>query len=135
MKLRKKVSLAVVALLAAGSLASCSAGGNDSQGPIEEFPEKWDEQITIDVFDGLANYMGVQQGWFAKIPVQLTLPDGTQVEASTYVIPGSLGRFAPSDHYVRDIVSGSHERGFPQWYADRLQAAIDEYQALAADGQ
>ena len=67
MKLRKKVSLAVVALLAAGSLASCSAGGNDSQGPIEEFPEKWDEQITIDVFDGLANYMGVQEGWFGKL--------------------------------------------------------------------
>ncbi|MFC8680235.1 ABC transporter substrate-binding protein [Microbacterium ureisolvens] len=66
MKLRKKVSLAVVALLAAGSLASCSAGGGE-QGPIDEFPEKWDEEITIDVFDGLANYMGVQQGWFAKI--------------------------------------------------------------------
>lgn len=67
MKLRKKVSLALVALLAAGSLASCSAGGGDEQGAIDEFPEKWDEQITIDVFDGLANYMGVQQGWFAKI--------------------------------------------------------------------
>ncbi|WP_203579953.1 ABC transporter substrate-binding protein [Microbacterium hibisci] len=66
MKLRKKVSLAVVALLAAGSLASCSAGGAE-QGPIDEFPDKWDEQITIDVFDGLANYMGVQQGWFAKV--------------------------------------------------------------------
>ena len=67
MKLRTKVSLAHVALLAAGTLASCSAGGGDEQGAIDEFPEKWDEQITIDVFDGLANYMGVQQGWFAKI--------------------------------------------------------------------
>lgn len=66
MKLRKKVSLALVTLLAAGSLASCSAGGTE-QGAIEEFPEQWDEQITIDVFDGLANYMGIQQGWFAKI--------------------------------------------------------------------
>jgi len=68
MKLRKKVSLALVALLAAGSLASCSAGGgNESKGAISEFPAKWDKEITIDVFDGLANYMGVQQGWFAKI--------------------------------------------------------------------
>ena len=66
MKLRKKVSLALVALLAAGSLASCSAGGAE-QGAFDEFPEKWDEEITIDVFDGLANYMGIQQGWFAKI--------------------------------------------------------------------
>lgn len=68
MKLRKKVALALVALLAAGSLASCSAGGDSStQGAIDKFPEKWDKEITIDVFDGLANYMGVQQGWFAKI--------------------------------------------------------------------
>ncbi|MFD4960364.1 ABC transporter substrate-binding protein [Microbacterium sp. NPDC058389] len=68
MKLRKKVSLALVALLAAGSLASCSAGGDSTtQGAIDQFPEKWDKEITIDVFDGLANYMGVQQGWFAKI--------------------------------------------------------------------
>ena len=68
MKLRKKVSLALVALLAAGSLASCSAGGDSTtQGAIDKFPEKWDKEITIDVFDGLANYMGVQQGWFAKI--------------------------------------------------------------------
>ncbi|MFK4836510.1 ABC transporter substrate-binding protein [Microbacterium sp. ZW T2_14] len=66
MKLRKKVSLALVTLLAAGSLASCSAGGAE-QGAIDEFPEKWDKEITIDVFDGLANYMGIQQGWFAKI--------------------------------------------------------------------
>ena len=67
MKLKRKASLALVALLAAGSLASCSAGGGADTAAIEEFPESWDDEITIDVFDGLANYMGVQEGWFAKI--------------------------------------------------------------------
>ncbi|WP_341996416.1 ABC transporter substrate-binding protein [Microbacterium sp. LWH7-1.2] len=67
MKLRKKVSLALVALLAAGSLASCTAGGGDDQGAIDQFPAKWDEEITIDVFDSVANYMGIQPGWFAKV--------------------------------------------------------------------
>lgn len=27
----------------------------------------YEETITIDVYDGLANYMGIQEGWFAKI--------------------------------------------------------------------
>lgn len=67
MKLKKKASLALVALLAAGSLVSCSAGGNADTAAIEEFPASWDNEITIDVFDGLANYMGIQEGWFAKL--------------------------------------------------------------------
>lgn len=66
MKLRKNVTLGVAALLVAGSLVSCSAGGGQQEA-IEEFPDAWDEPITIDVFDGLANYMGMQQGWFAKL--------------------------------------------------------------------
>ena len=67
MKLKKKVALAAVALLAASSLASCSAGGGEEKSASGEFPSSWDNEITIDVFDGLANYMGVQQGWFADI--------------------------------------------------------------------
>lgn len=67
MKLKKKVALAAAALLAASSLASCTAGGGDEGTQSGEFPSSWDEEITIDVFDGLANYMGVQEGWFAQI--------------------------------------------------------------------
>ncbi|GAA2976384.1 multiple sugar transport system substrate-binding protein/putative aldouronate transport system substrate-binding protein [Microbacterium terrae] len=68
MKLKRMVALGAVAMLAAGSLAACTAGGTDEEVvETEAFPESWDETITIDVFDGLANYMGIQQGWFAKI--------------------------------------------------------------------
>ncbi|MCT9821288.1 ABC transporter substrate-binding protein [Microbacterium sp. W1N] len=67
MKLTRKVVLTVAAIVTAGSLASCSGTAAPTRTAISEFPDKWDNEITIDVFDGLANYMGVQQGWFAKI--------------------------------------------------------------------
>ncbi|GAA1974637.1 ABC transporter substrate-binding protein [Microbacterium pumilum] len=67
MKLTKKVALAAAVILAASSLASCTGGGGEKTTASEEFPSSWDEEITVDVFDGLANYMGVQQGWFADI--------------------------------------------------------------------
>lgn len=67
MKLKRKVAVAAVALVTAGLLTSCTGGDAQQQEAITSFPDKWDEEITIDVFDGLANYMGVQQGWFADI--------------------------------------------------------------------
>ncbi|WP_341977332.1 ABC transporter substrate-binding protein [Microbacterium sp. LTA6] len=67
MKLKRKVALTAVALVAAGLLTSCTGGDAQQQESISSFPDKWDEEITIDVFDGLANYMGIQEGWFADI--------------------------------------------------------------------
>lgn len=66
--------MAVVGSLAAVSLAGCSLITGEQQAPRESegqasgaFPEAWEETITIDVFDGLANYMGIQSGWFGKL--------------------------------------------------------------------
>ncbi len=68
MKLKRKVAITAIALLAAGLLTSCSGGGSTAtKSTTSTFPAKWDKEITIDVFDGLANYMGMQQGWFAKL--------------------------------------------------------------------
>ncbi|QAY60203.1 ABC transporter substrate-binding protein [Microbacterium protaetiae] len=68
MKLKRKVAVTAIALLAAGLLSSCSGGGSTAEKTTtSSFPAKWDKEITIDVFDGLANYMGIQKGWFAKI--------------------------------------------------------------------
>lgn len=41
-----------------------SAASDEGKTPGEE---KYPEFITVDVFDGLANYQGIQSGWFAKI--------------------------------------------------------------------
>lgn len=78
MKHRRTAVLAAVALAAVGTLSAC---GSDAESPTpgstgstgssdtgtSGFPESWDDEIEIDVFDGLANYMGMQEGWFAKL--------------------------------------------------------------------
>lgn len=68
MKLKRKAAAGIAALLAIGLLTSCTGGNSDKAvEQVDSFPSQWDEEITIDVFDGLANYMGVQEGWFGKI--------------------------------------------------------------------
>ena len=143
MKLRKKVSLALVALLAAGSLASCSAGGGDEQGAIDEFPEKWDEQITIDVFDGLANYMGVQQGWFAKIvedkfnmKLNIIAPNvagGGDTLYNTRVAAGDLGDLIITDkgEKLDELIEGGLVQDSANYYgamdnAAKFDAAVEK---------
>ena len=40
-----------------------STGGSD---PVEK-ERDYSEMLTLDVFDGLANFQGIQSGWFAKV--------------------------------------------------------------------
>ncbi|GAA1822238.1 ABC transporter substrate-binding protein [Agromyces salentinus] len=68
MKLRKKVAAVASALATIGMLAACTPGAaQEDRAAVSEFPTSWDEEITIDVFDGLANYQGMQEGWFGKL--------------------------------------------------------------------
>ncbi|WP_438762734.1 ABC transporter substrate-binding protein [Enterococcus sp. AZ194] len=60
MSLKKKI---VAGLLGVSLLVSMSACGSEKK---ESKPDK-DELLTIDVYDGLANYMGIQKGWFAEV--------------------------------------------------------------------
>ena len=48
--------------LLAGTLSGCSGSSfSQDKEPVYE------ETLTVDVFDSLANYQGIQSGWFAKI--------------------------------------------------------------------
>lgn len=68
MKLFRKAVLGTTTVVVAAALAGCSAGGApEAKEAVSEFPQSWDTEITLDVFDGLANYMGIQDGWFGKI--------------------------------------------------------------------
>ncbi|MGC3994877.1 MAG: hypothetical protein QM779_12315 [Propionicimonas sp.] len=61
---------ATAAAAVAPLLSACTSGGgaaSPSASAVSAFPTSWSDEITIDVFDGLANKMGVQPGWFAKI--------------------------------------------------------------------
>src|SRR5664279_675765 len=53
---------------AAIGLSACTGSKSpNGSGSTTPFPTAWSDEITIDVFDGLANQMGTQPGWFAKI--------------------------------------------------------------------
>lgn len=70
MKLRKSVAMVVAPLVGVLSLAACSPGGSDDDAPTNvNLDQDWSkaDPITVDVYDGLANYMGIQGGWFGKI--------------------------------------------------------------------
>lgn len=63
MGIKKKITTALAAGLAAAlafSLAGC--GGDDTASDVDD-----GSLMTVEVFDGLANYQGMQKGWFAKI--------------------------------------------------------------------
>ncbi|MGC4175606.1 ABC transporter substrate-binding protein [Demequina sp.] len=74
MKLNRTATAAVAALVAASLLAACTQ--NDPEPTTgtttgaSGFPESWSNEITIDVFDGLANFQGIQTGWFGEIVKQ-----------------------------------------------------------------
>ena len=88
---RKAISVMLSAALIAATLAGCGsdnssssdstaaestadtseAGGStetaDSSDGETEGSSKYKDFITVDVFDSMANYQGIQSGWFAKI--------------------------------------------------------------------
>ena len=66
---RRYTAILLCAMLLILTLYGCGdskAHADPEQCPYEEF-------ITIDVFDGLANFQGIQSGWFAKIVRDLSL--------------------------------------------------------------
>lgn len=71
MKSRKAIAMLVAPVLGVLSLTACTGPGNDDEdtGTPVSIDKDWsqEEPITIEVFDGLANYMGIQGGWFGKI--------------------------------------------------------------------
>jgi multiple sugar transport system substrate-binding protein/putative aldouronate transport system substrate-binding protein len=71
MKYTKAIAMLVAPLIGSLSLTACTgpANSDDDTGTPVSIDKDWskEEPITIDVFDGLANYMGIQGGWFGKI--------------------------------------------------------------------
>ena len=88
---RKAISIMLSAALIAGTLAGCGSDSSDSTKSTAaestasdseaaestdtadssdgetEGNSKYKDFITVDVFDSMANYQGIQSGWFAKI--------------------------------------------------------------------
>ncbi|WP_461198086.1 type 2 periplasmic-binding domain-containing protein [Enterococcus sp. N249-2] len=65
-KMSRYMTTGLVAVTLLGALSACG-GSSDADQDSASSDGNYDETITIDVYDGLANYMGMQEGWFAKI--------------------------------------------------------------------
>ncbi|WP_309067482.1 extracellular solute-binding protein [Microbacterium sp.] len=140
MKLRRLTAAAVAGSLAALSLAGCSLVTGE-QAPQESegsssaaFPESWDETITLDVFDGLANYMGIQSGWFGKLvkdkfnmELNIIAPNvagGGDTLYNTRVSAGELGDLIITDkgEKLDELVAGGLVLDASSYY-DRMENA------------
>lgn len=145
MKLKRIVAAGVVALVAVGMLTSCTSGGDDSTEveAIDSFPSQWDEEITIDVFDGLANYMGIQEGWFGKIVkdkfnmnlnvIAPNVAGGGDTLYNTRVSAGDLGDLIITDkgEKLDELIQGGLVADASAYYpamenAARFDAAVEK---------
>lgn len=61
-KTEKFIALGLIATLLPGTLSGCA--GNPL---VSQKKPVYEEPLTVDVFDSLANYQGIQPGWFAHI--------------------------------------------------------------------
>ena len=61
-----KKALAIL-ILASITISMCAACGKTGKGSKEYKASDYPEEITVDVFDTLANFQGIQSGWFADV--------------------------------------------------------------------
>lgn len=145
MKLKRKIAAGIAALLTVGLLTSCTGGGDADTNTeaIDSFPTKWEDEITIDVFDGLANYMGMQEGWFGKIVkdkfnmnLNIIAPNvagGGDTLYNTRVSAGDLGDLIITDkgEKLNELIAGGLVADSAAYYpamenAARFDAAVEK---------
>lgn len=63
---KKRLGLGLVSLSVLGILASCGTSTKKDTKATDSSASK-EKMITVDVFDNVANYMGIQKGWFGQI--------------------------------------------------------------------
>lgn len=66
-RLTKSMFFGALSLALLGGVAACGKSEADEKASSKNADGTYEKAITIDVYDGLANYMGIQEGWFAKI--------------------------------------------------------------------
>ncbi len=114
--------------------------------------EKYPEFITVDVFDGLANYQGIQSGWFAKIvkdkfnmELNMIAPNvagGGDTLYQTRSAAGDLGDliiYGADGGHLQDMVTAGLLTDMTDLIADKenlkkYQSGIDSLNSLVNDG-
>lgn len=124
-----------LALAAAGlGLAGCGKQSKIPTGTATPFPTSWDKDLSIDVFDGLANQMGNQPGWFGhlvdkkfKLTLNVIAPNvagGGDTLYNTRVSAGDLGDFIVTDvgRKFDELVDGGLLVDFSSFYENMEHA-------------
>lgn len=66
-RLTKSMILGALSFVLVSGLGACGKSEADEKSSSKNADGTYEKTITIDVYDGLANYMGIQEGWFGKI--------------------------------------------------------------------
>ena len=132
---RRTVLTGLSLTLAGLGLAACGSESKVPEGPAGPFPESWDEARTFDVFDGLANQMGEQPGWFGDLvskEFNLTLnviapnvAGGGDTLYNTRVAAGELGDVVLTDvgQKLDELIEGGLLLDFSSYYENMANAA------------
>jgi multiple sugar transport system substrate-binding protein/putative aldouronate transport system substrate-binding protein len=133
--------------LAGLGLSACSSGG-DSEVAEGPFPESWDEELTVDVFDGLANQMGNQPGWFGHmvreqfaLTLNVIAPNvagGGDTLYNTRVAAGDLGDIILTDvgQKLDELVDGGLLADLTPYYEHMTSASrFDDAVQKASEGK
>ncbi|AQX16020.1 ABC transporter substrate-binding protein [Tessaracoccus lapidicaptus] len=140
MQFRKVAAFVVAPVIALSALAGCGPDQEGTQPSSSaaangEFPSEWSEEITIDVFAGLANAMGEQPGWFAKIvkdkfnmKLNIIAPNvagGGDTLYNTRVAAGDLGDLIVTDKGKKldELVDGGLLLDVSEYYPAMSNAA------------
>ncbi|WP_066517076.1 ABC transporter substrate-binding protein [Curtobacterium ammoniigenes] len=128
-------------LVAVGALAGCTSSGTTTaaSGPGAAFGGPYKKAETITVFDGLANYQGVQKGWFGhliskkfNLSMNVIAPNvsgGGDTLYNTRVAAGNLGDLIVTDRGQKfdQLIQGGLLFDFSKYYAQMKNAK--EYDA------
>jgi putative aldouronate transport system substrate-binding protein len=163
---KKLVSVLLCTTLIASMVAGCSSGAKEETSTTKESSttvetaaagedatgeQKYPEFITVDVFDGLANYQGIQSGWFAKIvkdkfnmELNMIAPNvagGGDTLYQTRSAAGDLGDiiiYGADDGKLQDMVTAGLLTDLTDLIADKenlkkYQSGIDSLNKLVED--
>lgn len=64
---KRVISILLCGVMAVSMLAGCGSDDKKAVKSSKNSDGTYDEFITVDVFDAMANYQGIQSGWFAKV--------------------------------------------------------------------
>ncbi|MEZ0071287.1 gamma-glutamylcyclotransferase family protein [Planotetraspora sp. GP83] len=93
------------------------APGTTAYGVVYRVPDS--EMADLDRASGVGN------GWFRRLPIDVTTVDGVPMVVTTYFLTDPLRPATPDDAYVGLVREGSRSAGLPEDFVVRLNDYLD----------